>query len=89
MSNLKNLAQIYREADIEGKRVVIGSTFSKKWDFSDLKGRTAYLNKSVELIYMINKKLRNNKAEVKAKNCDYSGFVPSAGVEPARFPTGV
>ena len=84
MSNLKNLAQIYREADIDGKRVIIGSTFSKKWDFSDLKGRTAYLNKSVELIYMINKKLRNNKAEVKAKICDYSGFVPRAGVEPAR-----
>ena len=84
MSNLKNLAQLYREADMDGKRVVIGSTFSKKWDFSDLKGRTAYFNKSVELIYLINNKLRNNKAEVKAKNCDYSGFVPRAGVEPAQ-----
>jgi site-specific DNA recombinase len=89
MSNLENLAQLYREADIEGKRLVIGSTFSKKWDFSDLEGRTACLNKSVALIYLINKSLGHKKTGAKTKNRYCSGLVPSAGVEPARFPTGV
>jgi site-specific DNA recombinase len=84
MSNLKNLAQIYRGANIEGKRVVIGSTFSKKWNFSDLKGRTAYFNKSVELIYLINKTLGNKKAGGKKSFFFHSGSVPRAGVEPAR-----
>lgn len=67
MSNLKNLAQIYREADIEGKRLIIGSTFSKKLDFSDSKGRTTYLSKSVGLMYLINNKLGNKKNRNKSK----------------------
>jgi site-specific DNA recombinase len=84
VSNLKNIVYLYREADIEGKRNIIGSTFSKKWVFSDVEGRTACFNKSIELIYLINKTLAHKKAGVKRSRSLHSGTVPRAGVEPAR-----
>jgi len=40
-------------------------------------------------IYLMNSKLGNNKSRVRTKIRSDHGFVPSAGVEPARFPTGV
>ena|GEM_PF-4740521 len=43
----------------------------------------------MELIYLLNNKLEHKKTEVKTSKSNYSGQVPSAGVEPARFPTGV
>jgi site-specific DNA recombinase len=84
MSNLKNLAQLYRDADIEEKRIIIGSTFSKKWEFSDLGGRTACMSEPVRLIYLMNSRLQHKKTGVKANYSDHSGMVPRAGVEPAR-----
>jgi hypothetical protein len=36
-----------------------------------------------------NNKLQKEKTGETTSKSDYSGFVPSAGVEPARFPTGV
>jgi site-specific DNA recombinase len=82
--NIQNLVYLYREADIDGKRLIIGSTFSKKWIFSDVEGRTGYVNKSIELIYLINNILGHKKTGAKKKFSSNSGMVPRAGVEPAR-----
>ncbi len=84
LNNLKKIVYLYKESDIEGKRLIIGSTFSKKWVFSDDEGRTAPFNKSIELIYLINKSLQKDKTGGKKSFFSHSGFVPRAGVEPAR-----
>ena len=88
INNLKNIHNFYSEADIEGKRYIAGIFYPEKWVF-DGEHRTAKVNDSAMLIYHINNKLQNYKAGVKTNKSLYSGNVPSAGVEPARFPTGV
>ncbi|WP_091211867.1 recombinase family protein [Mucilaginibacter gossypiicola] len=89
VNKLKDLIYLYRSADIKGKQFIIGSIFSKKWRFSEMKGRTAEVNEAAALIYHINNTLQQKKTGVKTNYRDYSGKVPRAGVEPARFPTGV
>ncbi|MDB5117049.1 MAG: recombinase family protein [Mucilaginibacter sp.] len=86
---LKNLVELYKNGDIEDKRYIIGSIYPKKMMIFENYGRTGERNIAVELIYQINKGLRKKRARVRTKIRTYSGSVPSAGVEPARFPTGV
>ena len=74
---------------MEEKRIIIGSTYAEKWTFDEKGHRTAKVNSAMELIYLFNKQLEHKKTGVKSKISSYSGQVPSAGVEPARFPTGV
>lgn len=66
-----------------------GSTFPEKWKFDKKQHRTAKGNQAIELMYLINNQIKHKKTGVKSKDSIYSGKVPSAGVEPARFPTGV
>ncbi|WP_410478697.1 recombinase family protein [Pedobacter aquatilis] len=86
---LNMLFKLYKNANMEEKRFIIGSTFQKQWSISEIKCRTASMNSAVLLIYLINNKLGRKKAGVRSKIRSNSGLVPSAGVEPARFPTGV
>jgi site-specific DNA recombinase len=89
VGSLRELVYLYKEADVKGKQFIIGSIFPEKWVFSDSKGRTGQINEAAQLVYQINSALDHKKTGVKANFRNYSGFVPSAGVEPARFPTGV
>ncbi|MEN0055991.1 MAG: recombinase family protein [Mucilaginibacter sp.] len=89
VENLKKLDLLYLNADIGKQRDIIGSIFPEKWSFDGIEHRTGKINEAVRLIYLINNKFPNKKNRVRTKiRTDY-GFVPSAGVEPARFPTGV
>ena len=47
------------------------------------------MSEGAELIYMRNKELQNKKTGNKVLKNSISGIVPRAGIEPARFPTGV
>ncbi|WP_134089165.1 recombinase family protein [Olivibacter sp. XZL3] len=89
VENFKKLDLMYLNADIEGKRQIIGSTFAEKWHFLDGRHRTAKRTPASELIYLINKGLRSKKPGLKTFSSSQSGFVPRAGIEPARFPTSV
>ena len=87
--NLQNLESLYVNATNEQKRHIIGSIFKEKWVFDGEKHRTGDINEAALLIYQLNSKLRHKKTGVRTKIRTNSGKVPSAGVEPARFPTGV
>lgn len=89
VETLKKLDLLYIEADIKGKREIIGSTFPEKWVFQDGEHRTGKVNEAASLIYQINSTLRHKKTGLKSNKRNQSGFVPSAGIEPARFPIGV
>ncbi len=67
------------------KTVYIGSIFAEKFTISENQGRTAIINEAELLIYQIKSKLENKKTGIRTN----PGLVPRAGIEPARFPTGV
>lgn len=70
---LKNLPEMYKEADIEQKRYIIGSIFPQKWCYDRGLGRTVQANIAAELIYQINNKLGRKKTGVRSKIRNYSG----------------
>jgi hypothetical protein len=51
--------------------------------------RTENINQIFFTIASLSKTLSNKKTGITSLNMSYSSSVPSAGVEPARFPTGV
>ena len=89
LKRLKKLYELYCNGTIEQKRYIIGSIFPAKWTIFENKGRTEKVNLAALLIYQINNTLRHKKTGVRTKIRTNSGLVPGAGVEPARFPTGV
>lgn len=89
VENLEKLELLYLNADIKAKRQIIGSIFPEKWTFDGMKHRTGKVNTAVDLIYQISSAFSNKKNRTRTQMGTESGFVPSAGVEPARFPTGV
>src|SRR5690606_5239105 len=86
---LKKLMELYSNGNIEQKRYIIGSIFPEKWTIIESKGRTGKVNSAALLIYQINNMLGNKKAGVRTKTRTNSALVPSAGIEPSRFPIGV
>lgn len=56
-----NLNAIFSKSDISEKRRLIGSMFSEKFDFFNLKHRTAKLTQNFNRIYLINKELEGKK----------------------------
>ncbi|WP_083505346.1 recombinase family protein [Pedobacter ginsenosidimutans] len=86
---LERITELYTLGDIEQKRYIIGSIFPEKWQILDLEGRTRITNPAARLIYLINRDLEHKKTGKNVSKNYLSGSVPSAGVEPARFPTGV
>lgn len=89
LKRLKKLTDLYSNGDIENKRYIIGSMFPEKWTIIENKHRTGKVNLAALLIYQINSTLEHKKAGVRTKIRTNSGLVPSAGIEPARFPIGV
>jgi hypothetical protein len=81
--------ELYSNGDIEQKRYIIASAFPEKWVILENNCRTGNVNLAALLIHQINKGLETKKARVRTQIRVNSGLVPSAGVEPARFPTGV
>lgn len=63
LENLKNIDKLYKMADIEGKRRIIGSIYPEKWTIKENKGRTDKVNFAVLLIYQINNGLWHKKPE--------------------------
>jgi site-specific DNA recombinase len=61
IENLKNIAQLYKNSDMEGKQFIIGSIFPKKFVFDGEIDRTAPMNLAFHPIYQINNKLQNKK----------------------------
>lgn len=86
---LANLDRVFLESDYDGKRILAGSLFNEKLLFGNNGCRTAKTNKVVELLTRFNKVSEKTKKEKAAFLGDFSVTVPRAGVEPARFPTGV
>lgn len=86
---LANLDRMFLESDYDGKRILAGSLFNEKLIFGNKGCRTAETNKVVELLTRFNKVSVKTKKEKAAFLGDFSVTVPRAGVEPARFPTGV
>lgn len=66
VETLKKLDLLYIEADIKGKREIIGSTFPEKWIFQDGEHRTGKVNEAALLIYQINNTLRHKKTGLKS-----------------------
>jgi site-specific DNA recombinase len=89
LKRLKNLIELYSSDNIENKRYIIGSIFLEKWTIYKNKGRTGKVNQAALLIYHINNMLGNKKTGIRTKIRANSGWVPSAGIEPAQFPIGV
>ena len=89
MLRFKKLVELYSNGNIEEKRYIIGSIFDEKWTIIKNKGRTGKPNVVAQLIYHINSTLGHKKTGVRTKIRTNSGLVPSTGVEPVRFPTGV
>lgn len=82
---LTNVAFLYSSGDIETKREVIGSIFPEKLEFDGKNYRTARMNAVMHLIFQINNGLEDKKNRRKSELSPFSGFVPSAGIEPARL----
>lgn len=89
LSNLVNLSKVYADGDIEVKRKIVGSMFSEKLEFFENHYRTTKANVLLSYIYQINNELGAKKNRKESELSPLSGLVPEAGLEPARFPTGV
>ena len=86
---LSSLDQLFLEADYDGKRILAGSLLSGKLLFGNEGCRTAEVNQVVELLSRNGAGLRRMEKRKAAISDSFSAKVPGAGLEPARFPTGV
>lgn len=86
---LANMDVLFLESDYDGKRILAGSLFTKKLIFGNDGCRTTDINEVLDVL------TRDSKGSQTSKNNNGDTFssisvkVPGAGVEPARFPTGV
>ena len=86
---LTNLDKLFIESSYDGKKIIAGSIFSDKLIFGNECCRTTKINEVIEVLNRNNKGLEGFKNEKAVKKDSLSVKVPGAGVEPARFPTGV
>ncbi|TPG44729.1 recombinase family protein [Flavobacterium pectinovorum] len=86
---LMNLQEFFANSDYEGKRILAGGVFSEKLIFGNENCRTTKLNEVIEVLTRNSATLEGIKKRKAVKNDSFSVNVPGAGVEPARFPTGV
>lgn len=86
---LVNLDKLFINGDYDGKRIVAGSIFTQKLIFGNDECRTTQVNEVIEVLTRNSKGSERLKKEKAVKNDSFSVNVPGAGVEPARFPTGV
>ncbi len=86
---LSNLDLMFTNSDYEGKRIIAGSIFTQKLIFGNEDCRTTHVNEVINVLTRNSKGSQRLKKEKAVKNDSFSVKVPGAGVEPARFPTGV
>ncbi len=86
---LANLDTLFIESDYDGKRILAGSLFTEKLIFGNDGCRTAEVNTVIEVLTRVDEGWNKNKKRKAAISGSFSVKVPGAGVEPARFPTGV
>jgi site-specific DNA recombinase len=82
LNNLANIDERYQQADVNGKRQIIGSMFLEKLQFEDGVFRTAKVNEAVSLIYSIDKALDGIKKGQTSNKADLSSLVVRPGFEP-------
>ena len=80
---------MFIESDYEGKKIIAGSIFSDKIIFGNECCRTTKINEVIEVLNRNSKGLEGIKKGQTVKKYSLTVKVPGAGVEPARFPTGV
>lgn len=86
---LGNLDEFFLNGDYNGKRILAGSIFTEKLIFGNESCRTTKVNEVIEVLTRNIKASEGIKKRKAVKNDSFSVNVPGAGVEPARFPTGV
>ena len=86
---LANLDVLFMKSDYDGKRILAGSLFTKKLILGNDGCRTAEINEVLEVLTRNGGGLRRSKKKNGDTFSSISASVPEAGVEPARFPTGV
>ena len=86
---LANLDVLFMESDYEGKRILAGSLFTGKLILGNEGCRTTNVNEVINVLTRSSKGLEHIKKGQTAKKYSLTVKVPGAGVEPARFPTGV
>ncbi len=86
---LSNLDKLFIESGYDGKKIIAGSIFSDKLIFGNECCRTTKINEVIEVLNRNSKGLKGLKNGKAVKKDSLSVKVPGAGVEPARFPTGV
>ncbi|MGG7034413.1 MAG: recombinase family protein [Flavobacterium sp.] len=86
---LVNLDQLFLKSDYDGKRILAGSLFTQKLIFGNKNCRTTKVNEVIGLLTRNYKGLHSYKKGKAVISDSFSANVPGAGVEPARFPTGV
>jgi len=75
------LGELYENASVEEKKIILSSTFSKKITFQDEKVRTPEVNKFVKLIYLINSGLSSKNKGTNPKKLDLCRQVELARFE--------
>ena len=89
MELLTNLDVLFTDSDYEGKRILAGSLFTGKLIFGNNDCRTTKVNEVIGLLTRNSKGWERYKKGKAVISDSFSANVPGAGVEPARFPTGV
>ena len=83
LENLFRLNEIYETGTIEEKRKVIGSIYPEKLTFDGDRLRTTRTNEVVELIYTLDKELKEKETGQSSMNETLSCQVGMTGFEPA------
>ena len=86
---LTNMDRLFHNGDYDEKRIVAGSIFTQKLIFGNDDCRTTQVNEVNNVLTRNSKGSERLKKEKAVKNDSFFVKVPGAGVEPARFPTGV
>lgn len=80
--NLSHIDERYENADIQGKRQIIGSMFPEKLVFEENSYRTARVNEAVQLIYAIDKAFSEKEKGQTGDFASLSQRVIPLGLEP-------
>jgi site-specific DNA recombinase len=86
---LTSLDIVFEKSDYECKRILMGSLFTGKLIFGNEDCRTTNVNEVISTFSRVSKGLEEIKNGQTVKKNSLTVNVPGAGVEPARFPTGV
>jgi site-specific DNA recombinase len=86
---VENLDVLFNETDNERKKMLIGPLFTDKLILGNECCQTTNMHEAINVLIKNSEGLQGAKKGKAVKNDSLSVYVPGAGVEPARFPTGV